>query len=153
MPVPAKGYQSPPRVIAVLWRGTPVSDRWFRGPLLIFDSVTSIYYAVPSVNHVQIILALGVIQLTLLDAAPLDRVIRGLARDPRYSSILHMRTGVDTRSSGGSSSTATQFLEKDSSDQIPPAQAMSSSLAENNGGDDTRPPILPHSLCFQAAQK
>ena len=105
--------------------------------------MTSIYYAVPSVNHVQIILALGVIQLTLLDAATLDRVIRGLARDPRYSSILCMRTGVDTRSSGGSSSTATQLLEKDSSDQVPPAQVTSSSQAENNGGDDTRPPNPP----------
>ena len=54
-----------------------------------------------------------------------------------------MRTGVDTRSSGGSSSTATQLLEKDSSDQIPLAQATSSSQAENNGGDDTRPPNPP----------
>ena len=85
----------------------------------------------------------GVIQLTLLNTTALDRVIRGLARDPRYSSILRMRTGVDTRSSGGSSSTATQLLEKDSADQIPPAQATGSSQAGNNGGDDIRPPDPP----------
>ena len=84
---------------------------------MFLNSVVSIHFAVQSVNHVQIILAPGVIQLTLLDATALDRVIRDLARDPRYSSILHMRTGVDTRSSGGSSSTATQLLEKDPADQ------------------------------------
>ena len=72
------------------------------------------------------ILAPGVIQLTLLNVTALDRVIRDLARDPRYSSILHMRTGVDTRSSGGSSSTITQLLEKDPSNQGLPAQASSS---------------------------
>ena len=52
---------------------------------------------------------------------------------------------MDTRSSGGSSSTATQLLEKDPADQIYPsqqAQAASSSQAGDNGSD-TRPRNLP----------
>ena len=91
------------------------------------------------------ILAPGVIQLTLLNVTTLDRVIRDLARDPRYSSILHMRTGVDTRSSGVSSSTVTQLLEKDPSAQGLPAQA-SSSQAGVPASDESRPsnpPALP----------
>ena len=56
-----------------------------------------------------------------------------------------MRTGMDTRSSGDSSSTATQHLQKDPANQIHPsqqAQAASSSQAGDNGSD-TRPPNLP----------
>ena len=59
--------------------------------------------------------------------------------------MLCMRTEMDTRSSGGSSSTATQHLEKDPADQVHPsqqAQAASSSQAGDNGSD-TRPPNLP----------
>ena len=93
------------------------------------------------------ILAPGVIQLTLLNATALDRIIRDLARDPRYSSILHLRTGVDTRSSGGYSSTVTQLLGRDPSAQGPPAQASSSQVMNLD------PPTLLHSLCFQAVQK
>ena len=84
------------------------------------------------------ILAPGVIQLTLLNGTALDRVIRDLASDPSYSSILRMRTGVDTRSSGGSSSTVTQLLERDPSAQGPPAQA-SSSQAGASASDESRP--------------
>ena len=98
------------------------------------------------------ILAPGVIQLTLLNATALDRIIRDLARDPRYSSILLLRTGVDTRSSGGYSSTVTQLLERDPSAQGPPAQA-SSSQAGASASNESRPPTLLHSLCFQAVQK
>ena len=94
------------------------------------------------VNHVLKILAPGVIQLTLLNATALDRIIRDLARDPRYSSILHLRTGVDTRSSSGHSSTVTQLLERDPSAQGPPAQA-SSSQAGASASDDSRPPNPP----------
>ena len=89
-----------------------------------------------------ILLAPGVIQLTLLDATTLDRIIMDLARDPRYSSVLHMRTGVDTRSTGGSSSTSTQLLQKDPSDQVPPAQA-SASHAGSTAEEENRPPNPP----------
>ena len=107
-----------------------------------------------NINCVQIIVAPGVIQLTLLDATSLDGIIRDLSRDPRYTSILCTRTGMDTRSGGGSSSTATQLLEKDSADQVHPSQqakAASSSQAGDNGSD-TRPsnlpaiPVLPGSI-------
>ena len=53
-----------------------------------------------------------------------------------------MRTGVDTRSSGGSSSTAAQLLQKDPSDQVPPAQA-SSSQEGSTAEDENRPPYPP----------
>ena len=84
------------------------------------------------------ILAPGVIQLTLLNVPALDRVIR-------YSSILCMRTGVDTRSSGGSSSTVTQLLEKDPSDQGLPAQASLSQAGVTSGYESRlpNPPALP----------
>ena len=75
-------------------------------------------------------------QLTLLDATTLDRIIMDLARDPRYSSVLRMRTGVGTRSTGGPSSTPVQLLQKD------PAQA-SSSQAEPPAEDVNRPPSPP----------
>ena len=97
------------------------------------------------INCVQILVAPGVIQLTLLNATSLDRIITDLSRDPRYASMLCIRTGMDTRSSGGSSLTATQLLEKDPADQAHPsqhAQAASSSQAGDNGSD-TRPPDLP----------
>ena len=51
---------------------------------------------------------------------------------------------MDTRSSGVSSSTATQLLEKDPADQVHPskqAQAASSSQAGDNGSNN-RPPNL-----------
>ena len=94
------------------------------------------------VNHVLMILAPGVIQLTLLNATALDRITRDLARDPRYSSILHLRTGVDTRSSSGHSSTVTQLLGRDLSAQGPSAQA-SSSQAGASASDESRPPNSP----------
>ena len=52
---------------------------------------------------------------------------------------------MDTRSSGGSSFTATQLPETDPADQVHPsqqAQAASSSQGGDNGSD-TRPPNLP----------
>ena len=78
----------------------------------------------------------GVIQLTLLDATTLDRIIMDLARDPRYSSVLQMRTGVGTRSTGGPSSTPVQLLQEN------PIQA-SSSQAELPAEDVSRPPSTP----------
>ena len=78
----------------------------------------------------------GVIQLTLLDATTLDRIVMDLARDPRYSSVLQMRTGVGTRSTGGPSSTPTQLLQEN------PVQA-SSSQVEPPAEDVSRPPSPP----------
>ena len=66
-----------------------------------------------------------------------------------------MRTGMDTRSSDGSSSTATQLLEKDPADQARPsqqAQASSSSQAGDNGSD-TRPSNLPAIPVFPGSTK
>ena len=66
-----------------------------------------------------------------------------------------MRTGMDTMSSGGSSSTATQLLEKDTADQAHPsqqAQAASSSKAGDNGSD-TRPSNLPAIPVFPDSTK
>ena len=80
--------------------------------------------------------ALGVIQLTLLDATNLDRIVMDLARDPRYSSVLRMRTGVGTRSTGGPSSTPVQLLQEN------PVQA-SSSQAEPPAENVNRPPSPP----------
>ena len=104
--------------------------------------ISSIILHILVINHVLMILALGAIQLTLLNATALDRIIRDLARNPRYSSILHLRTVVDTRSSGGSSSTVTQLLERDPSAQGPPAQA-SSSQAGAPASYESRPPNPP----------
>ena len=59
-----------------------------------------------------------------------------LARDLRYSSVLRMRTGVGTRSTGGLSSTPVQLLQKD------PVQA-SSSQAEPPAENVNRPPSPP----------
>ena len=42
----------------------------------------------------------GVIQLTLLDERALLRQIQQLSRDPRLSTVLHMRQGAATRSIG-----------------------------------------------------
>ena len=42
----------------------------------------------------------GVIQLTLLDERALLRQIQQLSRDPRFSTVLHMRQGAATRSTG-----------------------------------------------------
>ena len=147
--VPAKGYQSLPRGTSpcqgaqVPTKGSYSSPERDAGSqqrvmrtalnLEIFDIILHIF-AVQSVNHVLMILAPGVIQLTLLNVTALDRVIRDLARDPRYSSILRMRTGVDPRSSGGSSPTVTQLLEKDPSNQGLPAQASSSQAGVSPAG-------------------
>ena len=78
----------------------------------------------------------GVIQLTLLDATTLDRIIMDLARDQRYSSVLQMRTGVGTRSTGDPSSTLVQLL------QANPVPA-SSSQAEPSSEEVSRPPSPP----------
>ena len=90
-----------------------------------------------------LILAPGVIQLTLLDGASIDRQIRQLARDPRYSTVLTMRPGVATRSS--SDSATTQLIPRD-----PPQPATQISerpsqpaASENVGGDDRATPALP----------
>ena len=140
VPVPTKGSCSPPE------RDASPCQRVMRTThnLEIFDIILHIF-AVQLVNHILMILAPGVIQLTLLNVTALDRVIRDLARDPRYSSILHMRTGVDTRSSGGSSSTVPQLLEKDPSDQGLPAQASSSQAGVTAEGESRppNPPALP----------
>ena len=63
-----------------------------------------------------------------------------------------MRTGVDTRSSGGSSSTVTQLLEKDPSDQGLPAQA-SPSQAGVTTRDESRPPNPPALPVFPGSTK
>ena len=145
-------HQSPPRDAGphqgtwVPTKGTPVpakgspQQRVMRTTLSL--GISSIILYILVVNHVLMILAPGVIQLTLLNATALDRIIRDLARDPRYSSILCLRTGVDTRSSGGYSSTVTQLLERNPSAQGPPAQA-SSSQAGASASDESRPPNPP----------
>ena len=60
-----------------------------------------------------------------------------------------MRTGVGTSTSGGSSSTATQLLDKDPANQVQPTYAASSSQVGDNGSgrDDTRPPQSPYNTC------
>ena len=148
MPVPAKGCQSPPRGAGPHQGELRSSKQGHRSltrvarPAFIFLEFFISNFTNSVVNHVLIILAPGVIQLTLLNATALDRIIRDLARDPRYSSILHLRTGVDTRSSSGHSSTVTQLLERDPSAQGPPAQA-SSSQAGASASDESRPPNPP----------
>ena len=145
---PTRGYRSPPR-------GTGPHQGELRSSKQGCQSLTRVArpafsfleflignFTNPVVNRVLIILAPGVIQLTLLNATALDRIIRDLARDPRYSSILHLRTGVDTRSSSGHSSTVTQLLGRDPSAQGPPAQA-SSSQAGASASDESRPPNPP----------
>ena len=146
--VPAKGYQSLPRGTGPrqgelrsskqgCWSLTKVVRTAFS-----FWSFSLVISHILVVNHVLMILAPGVIQLTLLNATALDRIIRDLARDPRYSSILHLRTGVDTRSSSGHSSTVAQLLGRDPSAQGPPAQA-SSSQEGASASDESRPPNPP----------
>ena len=90
-----------------------------------------------------LILAPGVIQLTLLDGTSIDRQIRQLARDLRYSTVLAIRPGVATRSS--SDSATTQLIPRD-----PPQPATQISehpsqpaASENVGGDDRATPALP----------
>ena len=135
VPVPAKGSYGPPK------RDVSPRQRVAR-TAFSFWSFSLVISHIPVVNHVLMILAPGVIQLTLLNATALDRIIRDLARDPRYSSILHLRTGVDTRSSSGYSSTVTQLLGRDPSAQGLPAQA-SSSQAGASASDESRPPNPP----------
>ena len=151
IPVPAKGYRSPPRgtgphqgELRSSKQGCQSLTRVAR-TAFSFWSFSLVISRILVVNHVLMILAPGVIQLTLLNATALDRIIRDLARDPRYSLILHLRTGVDTRSSSGHSSTVTQLLGRDPSAQGPPAQA-SSSQAGASASDESRPlnpPALP----------
>ena len=81
--------------------------------------------------------------MTLPDGASIDTQIRQLARDPRYSTVLTMRSGITTRSS--SDSTVTQLISRDPSQpaaQIsePPSQPA---VSENVGGDDSASPALP----------
>ena len=88
-------------------------------------------------------LAPGVIQLTLLDGASIDRQIRQLARDPRYSTVLTMRPRVTTRSS--SDNNVTQLISRDPSQ---PAAQISEQLSQpaasqNVGGNDCASPALP----------
>ena len=91
----------------------------------------------------MLILAPGVIQLTLLDGASIDRQIRQLARDPRYSTILTIRPGVATRSS--SDSTPIQPISRDSSQPVTQVSECSSQppAPENIGGDGRSIPALP----------
>ena len=138
--VPAKGNCGPPkRDIGPHQMGMKT--------VFNYDSLTQsfTYFTAWFSQFGIIILAPGVIQLTLLDATTLDRIIMDLARDPRYSSVLHMRTGMDTRSSGGSSSTAAELLQWSPSDQGPPAQASSSQAGPTaeNGNRPPNPPVLP----------
>ena len=154
IPVPTKGY-GPRQGDTGPRQGAPVPARGYRSSKQGHRSLTRVVrpafislkffisnFTNSVVNHVLIILAPGVIQLTLPNATALDRIIRDLARDPRYSSILHLRAGVDTRSSTGHSSTVTQLLERDPSVQVPPAQA-SLSQAGASASDESRPPNPP----------
>ena len=79
------------------------------------------------------ILAPGVIQLTLLDGATVDRQIRQLSRDPRYSTVLTVRPGVATRSTGASD--GPQLINKDLAQPAaqPPAQLMATSVIQGPG--------------------
>ena len=81
--------------------------------------------------------------MTLLDGASIDRQIRQLARDPRYSTVLTMRPGVTTRSS--SDSTVTQLISRDPSQPAAQISEQPSQPAasENVGGDDCASPALP----------
>ena len=134
VPAPTRGSYGPPK------RDAGPQHRVVRTALSL--GISSIILHILVINHALMILAPGVIQLTLLNATALDRIIRDLARDPRYSSILCLRTGVDTRSSGGYSSTVTQLMERDPSAQGPPAQS-GSSQAGASASDESRPPNPP----------
>ena len=65
----------------------------------------------PSVTLYGLILAPGVIQLTLLDGRSIERQIKQLARDPTYSTVLTVRPGVTTRSTGASD--GAQLINRD----------------------------------------
>ena len=81
--------------------------------------------------------------MTLLDGASIDRQIRQLARDPRYSTVLTMRPGVTTRSS--SDSNVTQLISRDTSQPAAQISEQPSQPAasQNVGGDDCTSPALP----------
>ena len=81
--------------------------------------------------------------MTLLDGASIDRHIKQLARDPRYSTVLTMRPGVSTRSS--SDSTVTQLISRDPSQPAAQISEQPSQPAasQNVGGDDCASPALP----------
>ena len=81
--------------------------------------------------------------MNLLDGASIDRQIRQLARDPRYSTVLTMRPGVATRSS--SDSNVTKLISRDPSQPAAQISEQPSQPAasENVGWDDCASPALP----------
>ena len=117
---PTEGRRSPREGLRSLTRvmQSPREGYWsfnIVGGLVLNLTIFSI--KIPSITlgytWCWLILAPGVIQLILLDGASIDRQIRQLARDPRYSTVLTMRPGVATRSS--SDSNVTQLISRDPS--------------------------------------
>ena len=89
------------------------------------------------------ILGPGVIQLSLLDGAGVDRQIRQLSRVPRYSTILTVRPGVATRSTGASD--GAQLISNDPAQPAaqPSAQSGQPSTSQATGDGATRGPNVP----------
>ena len=81
--------------------------------------------------------------MTLLDAATVDRQIRQLSRDPRYSTVLTVRPGVVTRTTGASD--GAQLINKDPVQPAaqPPTQSGQPSISQATGGGATGGPNLP----------
>ena len=84
--------------------------------------------------------------MTLLDGASIDRQIRQLARDPRYSTVLTMRPGVATRSS--SDSAVIQLISRDPPQpaaQISECPSQPAASEDVEGGDRATPalPAIP----------
>ena len=98
------------------------------------------------------ILAPGVIQLTLLDGRSIDRQIMQLARDPRYSTVLTVRPGVTTTSTGVSD--GAQLINRDPAQ--PAAQVSSQSgqpaIPQAFGDGATGGPVLPVIPVFPGQQ-
>ena len=125
------------------------SSNKFGGLILIFIHIFKQFpITMLSVTLYLLILAPGVIQLTQLDDRSIERQIMQLARDPRYSTVLTVRSGVNTRSTGASD--GTQLINRDPAQ--PAAQVSSQSgqpaTPQASGDGATGAPVLPIIPCI-----
>ena len=96
-----------------------------------------------SVTLYRLILAPGVIQLTVLDGRSIERQIMQLARDPRYSTVLTVRSGVTMRSTGASD--GAQLINRDPTQPAAQVSLQSGQPAtpQASGDGATGGPVLP----------
>ena len=96
-----------------------------------------------SVTLYQSILAPGVIQLTLLDGRSLERQIMQLARNPMFSTVLTVRSGFNTRSTGASD--GVQLINRDPTQSAAQVSSQSGQPAtpQSSGNGATGAPVLP----------